>query len=67
MIIAITISVHMILMVFIAFVVNSFMYYAIIKTLITTDYHGDPEDPFFVVKACRSILHVTTIFLIFEI
>ena len=67
MILAIAVSVYLILMNFIAVMVDSFMYYASITALITTDYHGDPENPFFVVKACRNILYVTTIFLIFKI
>ena len=67
MILAIAASVYLILMNFIAFMVDSFMYYASITAMITTDYQGDPEDPFFVVKTCRNILYVTTIFLISEI
>lgn len=67
MIIAIAVSVYLILMNFIAVIVDSFMYYASITAMITTDYHGDPEDPFFVVTACGNSLYVTTIFLIFEI
>ena len=67
MILVIAVSVYLVLMNFITVMVDSCKYYASITALIITDYHGDPEDPFFVVKACRNILYVTTIFLIFKI
>ena len=67
MILAIAVSVYLILMIYIAFMVNSFMYYASITALTTTDHPGDSETPFSAVTARRKILYVSTIFLIFEI
>ena len=45
MILTIAASVCFILMIFIVFVVNSFMYIPSITTLITPSYPGDPETP----------------------
>lgn len=56
MILAIAVSVYLILMNFIAVVVDSFMYYANITTLITTDHHGYPKDPFFRCNSMRKNL-----------
>ena len=67
MIIAIVVSVYLMLMIFIALVVDSFVYLAGITALTTTDHPGDSEDPFSAVTACGKNLYVSTIFLIFEI
>lgn len=67
MICTIVFSVYLILMIFIAFMVNSFMYYAGITALTTTYHPGDPETPFSAVTARRKILYVSTLFLTFEI
>jgi len=67
MITVIAVSVYLVLTIFIAFMVNSFMYYAGITALTTTDHPGDSETPFSAVTARRKILYTSTIFLIFEI
>ncbi len=67
MILGIAVSVYLILMIFIAFMVNSFMYIPSTTTLITQDYPGNLETSFSVVTAWEKILYVSTILLIFEI
>ena len=67
MILWIAVSVYLVLMIFIAFMVNNFMYIPSITTLITQDYPGDLETSFSIVTACGKILNVSTILLIFKI